>query len=124
LAEVQNNNVNTRAAQPAASAAGKEESQQGSDTALEIAVFLGTLALAYFSGWHAKDLIWSLWLSSLAVGFLSVRVSGGRRIIRPDATMVERAFSVIGALGAIMVFSVHFGLFHYVYASILDLLMP
>jgi len=101
-----------------------EDSQRGPDTVLDIGVLLGTLALAYFSGWRAKDLVWSLWLSSLAVGFLSVLISGGRRVIRPDATMVERAFSVIGALGAIMVFSVHFGLFHYVYASILDLLMP
>ena len=95
-----------------------------SDTAVEFVAFAGTLALAYFSGWLTKDLIWSLWLSSLAVGFLSVLVSGGRRIIRPDATMVERTFSIAGALGAIVLFSIHFGAFHYVYAAILDLLMP
>jgi hypothetical protein len=124
LAELPNNNVEANATKPVAAAPETKGSERGSDTALEIAVFVGTLALAYFSGWRAKDLIWSLWLSSLAIGFLSVLVSGGRRIIRPDATMVERAFSVIGALGAIMVFSVHFGMFHYVYASILDLLMP
>ncbi len=124
MAESQNNNVNSRAVQPAASAAGKEEPQRGSDTALEIAAFVGTLALAYFSGWRAKDLIWSLWLSSLAIGFLSVLVSGGRRVIRPDATIVERVFSSIGTVGALLFFSIHFGFFHYVYAAILDLPMP
>jgi hypothetical protein len=98
--------------------------QRVSDTTVEFVTFAGTLALAYFSGWLTKDLIWSLWLSSLAVGFLSVVVSGGRRVIRPDATIVERVFSVVGALGAIAVFSIHFGLFHYLYAAMLDLLMP
>jgi len=124
LAETKNNIVNTPTAKAAAPTAEKEELQRGSDTAIEIAVFFGTLTLAYFSGWLTKDLIWSLWLSSLMVGFLSVAVSSGRRIIRPDATMVERVFSFIGAIFAIGFFSIHFGLFHYVYAAILDLLMP
>lgn len=124
MAETEINNKNSLAAKPIPAPLEKEGSQPESNLFVEIFAFGGTLALAYFSGWRAKDLIWSLWLSSLVVGFLSVLVSGGRRIIRPDATMVERAFSIIGALGAILTFSVHFGLFHYVYASILDLLMP
>ena len=90
----------------------------------EIAVFAGTLAFAYWFSWSAKDLIWSLWLSSLCVGFLSVATSAVRRVVRPDATVVERIFSVVGGIGALLVFSIHFGPFHYVYASILDLLMP
>ena len=101
-----------------------EDGDRGTDTLVEVGVFVGTLILAFLSGWLAKDLIWSLWLSSLAVGFLSVVVSSGRRIIRTDATVVERIFSLIGAVFAIGFFSVHFGLFHYVYGAILDLLMP
>jgi len=109
---------------PPSALANTEDSPRRADTLVELAVFVSTLILAYFSGWMTKDLIWSLWLSSLALGFLSVVVSSGRRIIRPDATVVERVFSVIGAVGAILIFSIHFGLFHYVYAAILDLLMP
>ena len=105
MAETKNNIVNTPTAKAAAPTAEKEELQRGSDTAIEIAVFFGTLTLAYFSGWLTKDLIWSLWLSSLMVGFLSVAVSSGRRIIRPDATMVERVFSFIGAIFAIWIWA-------------------
>lgn len=102
----------------------KRYAEQNNDTAVEVVTFAGTLALAYFSGWHTKDLIWSLWLSSLSIGFLSVLVSGGRRVIRPDATIVERILSFAGTIGAIGLFTLHFGTVHYVYASILDLLMP
>lgn len=96
----------------------------GLDTVIEASTYVGTLALAYFSGWSTNDMIWSLWLSSLLIGFLIVVVSSVRRIFRPDATPLERAFSLVGGLGAIAFFSLHFGFVHYVYAAILDLLMP
>lgn len=51
-------------------------------------------------------------------------MNAARRVVRPDATVVERIFSVVGGIGALLFFSIHFGSFHYVYASILDLLMP
>ncbi|MBF8294426.1 MAG: hypothetical protein HW389_971 [Bacteroidetes bacterium] len=90
----------------------------------ETVAFIGTLALAYWFSWSTKDLIWSLWLSSLCIGFLSVAASAARRVVRRDAMVVERIFSLVGGIGALLFFSIHFGSFHYVYASILDLLMP
>ncbi len=98
--------------------------QTGSNTLSELAAFVGTLTLAYLSGWSTKDLIWSLWLSSLFLGYLAVAARGMRRVIRPGLNAVERTFSVAGMIGALLVFSIHFGPFHYVYATILDLLMP
>ena len=34
--------------------------------------FGGGLALAWFGGWQTKDLVWSLWLSSLLVGYAMI----------------------------------------------------
>ena len=124
VAEMQYKTTNDLAGQPVAVPPEIAGSQREPNTLTELTVFVGTLALAYFSGWRARDLIWSLWLSSLCVGFLSVVVSHGRRIIRPDATAVERIFSFLGSIVVIGIFSIHFGMFHYIYAAILDLLMP
>jgi hypothetical protein len=105
-------------------AVGQQNSPAGSNTLSEFAVFVGTLALAYWSGWSTKDLIWSLWLSSLALGYLAVAAAGARRVMRPGLNAVERTLSVAGMFGALLAFSIHFGPFHYLYAAILDLLMP
>lgn len=94
------------------------------DTLSEIGVFVGTLAIAYWSGWTTRDLIWSLWLSSLFAGYLAVVVSGGVRIFRRGLNAVERSFAVLGLIGVLIGFTIHFGSFHYLYASMLDLLMP
>ncbi|MFH0992607.1 MAG: DUF6498-containing protein [bacterium] len=94
------------------------------DVVPEITAFGGTLALAFFSGWSTRDLIWSLWLSSLTVGFLSAAVKPVCRVFQSDLTALERVFSIIGVLGAMLMFSIHFGSFHYLYAAMLDLLMP
>ncbi|MDQ5978608.1 MAG: hypothetical protein QG602_1582, partial [Verrucomicrobiota bacterium] len=34
--------------------------------------FVGGLALAWYAGWQTADLVWSLWLSSLAVGYAMI----------------------------------------------------
>jgi hypothetical protein len=101
-----------------------ENPSAGSNTLSEVAVFVGTLALAYWSGWTTKDMIWSLWLSSLCFGYLSVASTGVRRTVRPGLNAVERSFSFAGMIGSLFALSIHFGPFHYIYAAILDLLMP
>jgi len=69
-------------------------------------------------------MIWSLWLSSLCLGYLAVTTSGMRRAMRPGLSTLERTLSIAGMVGSLLVFSIHFAPFHYIYASILDLLMP
>lgn len=95
-----------------------------SNDLFEAATFVGTLALAFGLGWRTSDLIWGLWISSLSIGFFVVLAGGVQRILRTDATVLERMFSTIGAIGSLVLFSVHFGLAHFLYAAILDLLMP
>jgi hypothetical protein len=90
----------------------------------EVVVYLGTLLLAYLSGWTTKDLIWSLWLSSLVFGYLAVAAKSIRKVRQPGQTTLDVLLSTVGLIGALLAFTIHFGPFHYVYASILDLLMP
>lgn len=39
---------------------------------LEIGSFAVTMILAIFYGWTAKDLLWSLWISSLTIGYSTI----------------------------------------------------
>ena len=34
--------------------------------------FVAVLAVAWWAGWNAGDLVWSLWLSSLVVGYSTI----------------------------------------------------
>jgi len=40
-----------------------------SEIAIDIVVFAGTVAFAAYQNWTAKDIIWSLWISSLVLGY-------------------------------------------------------
>ncbi|MDI6845639.1 MAG: hypothetical protein QME28_05820 [Candidatus Saccharicenans sp.] len=44
---------------------------------LDLALFMGTVYLARQERWLASDLVWSLWISSLAVGYSYILVSIG-----------------------------------------------
>ncbi|MBI3586495.1 MAG: hypothetical protein HY088_05145 [Ignavibacteriales bacterium] len=90
----------------------------------DIGAFLGSLALAYFSGWSTKDLVWSLWLSSLVSGFLYFLIGYASPVLEQGQTIMERVMKVIGGVLGLAYFCVHFGAFHYVHGSILDLFMP
>jgi hypothetical protein len=93
------------------------------DASLALFSFGLTVALATYEGWVAADLVWSLWLSSLAFGLvLFLGVTGAalvghvrrRRVLRPIATSVFMlAFFVL-----------HYGAFHYGHAQFLVDLFP
>lgn len=40
-----------------------------SEIAIDIVVFAGTVAVAAYQNWTAKDIIWSLWITSLVLGY-------------------------------------------------------
>lgn len=90
----------------------------------DVGAFLGSLALAYFSGWSTRDLVWSLWLSSLVAGFLYFLIGFISPIAQKNKTILERILAFIGGLYTLAFFSAHFGAFHYIHGSILDLFMP
>ena len=108
--------------------------------ALAFAVGLGA---AWWAGWTTADLVWSLWLSSLVVGYATIVWS----IVRPGAELVlaarRRGGSVaralastpaaaaivglillLGALALLAFFTVHFGMFHFVHSQFLASFFP
>ena len=98
-----------------------------------LAFVLG-LAVARWAGWNTGDLIWSLWLSSLVVGYSTIVWIIGQPAFS-IATVVWRSRTdpassprtVVLLLAGILVvaafilafFTVHFGGFHYVHSQLL-----
>lgn len=110
--------------------------------------FAAGLGVAWWGAWTAADLVWSLWLSSLVVGYSMIVW----KIIRPgvviargawrDRLLVRQAMAEHGGasaaaagvtLGSIMLigglvmlafFTVHFGGFHYVHSQFLAMFFP
>ena len=92
------------------------------------------LALAWYTGWQTTDLIWSLWLSSLLIGFLTILLTivGGLGLIsRLDGSSSEMprkgtllGVGVFGSLFLLVFFSLHFCGFHAGHASFLSSFFP
>jgi hypothetical protein len=91
------------------------------------------IAFAWYKGWQTTDLVWSLWLSSLLIGFLTITMTilGGASLAwRVDqssagATSATSRPAVLG-IGLFMsaflliFFSFHFCGFHAGHASFLS----
>jgi hypothetical protein len=108
----------------------------------DLCAFAGGLGLARWEQWQARDLIWSLWLSSLVVGYCSILWMIGRmaapawrelRAARAQAastgTAVDRSPGAsVGVLvvSAFMVpfFTFHFGMFHVIHSAFLNAFFP
>ena len=97
------------------------------------------LAVAWWGRWSAGDLIWSLWLSSLVVGYSTIVWM----IVQPASEFVELAWRqramfrgnpralaafvlilLIGVAFFLGFFTIHFGGFHYVHSQILISFFP
>jgi len=72
----------------------------------------GALLLAWWFGWKARDLAWSLWLSSLFLGYLTIVVS------------LFRDGGIPSSLAKLLFFTLHFGLFHFIHSAFLSFLLP
>lgn len=86
-------------------------------------------------GWNTTDLVWSLWLSSLVLGYLSILSAIGRGVYIGCAVVFSDGFPaqyraktiLIGSFLALFVlgfFSVHFCGFHAVHAGFLSSFFP
>jgi hypothetical protein len=91
------------------------------------------LGLAWWEGWHTTDLVWSLWLSSLCVGYAIIVVTIFRPVFQIMAASTQgpaagaAAVDVLvlgGGLFTLAFFTVHFGLFHLVHSMILNAFFP
>src|SRR4051812_16327886 len=99
--------------------------------ALAFAVGLG---LAWWLRWSTTDLVWSLWLSSLVVGYSlivwqitepirdligGIAHDGGASGLGAGSKIGAIALFAVGTLFGLAFFTVHFGGFHYVHSTFL-----
>jgi hypothetical protein len=95
----------------------------------------GCLAMAWWFGWQVRDLVWSLWLSSLLVGYAMIvwKIFGPVLAIwrRASADSISAGTQaagiglyVVGGLFLLAFFTVHFGMFHFVHSVFLNLFFP
>ncbi len=99
--------------------------------------FGGGLAIAWFAQWETTDLVWSLWLSSLVVGYSTIVwvatrslrefALGAMRDKTPGQTgskLVAGGILLLGALFLLAFFTVHFGGFHLGHSIFLNSFFP
>jgi hypothetical protein len=97
--------------------------------------FAGGLGMAWWFSWRVRDLVWSLWLSSLVVGYAMIVwtifrpvLAGERAAATSDARPLARAAMggawLVGGLFLLAFFTVHFGMFHLVHSVFLNLFFP
>ena len=103
----------------------------------DVLAFVGTLVLAWRGHWAATDLVWSLWLSSLVVGYALIVWTIARPIVAvvrgwqrdpsgvsPAAAAAMVLIMTAGGLLVLAFFTVHFGMFHYVHSQFLASFFP
>ncbi len=91
---------------------------------LELFLFGATVLMAWRFGWQARDLVWSLWLSSLVVGYAIIVTQLYKRFTRRVAGG-RHPFAALGSsLLTLAFFSLHFGIFHYVQGMFLNSFSP
>ncbi|MSU24716.1 MAG: hypothetical protein EXS32_12955 [Opitutus sp.] len=90
-----------------------------------VAFALG-LVVAGWLGWNTTDLVWSLWLASLTVGFAMIiwgAFSPAMLCFREGRTGAG-VLAIVSGLAMVAFFAVHFGVFHWAQAAILNTILP
>ncbi len=91
---------------------------------------VAALGMAWLLRWQVRDLVWSLWLSSLLVGYAMIvwRIFGPVIVARQEMIAASRGSEMalywIGGLFLLAFFTFHFGMFHFVHSVFLNLFFP
>ncbi len=96
--------------------------------------------MAWYFQWETRDLVWSLWLSSLVIGyamivwgifgpgvFIATKAWGDRGMIRTELKgplALGGGIMLLGGLLLLAFFTVHFGGFHFVHSVFLNSFFP
>ncbi|MFZ9682860.1 MAG: DUF6498-containing protein [Cephaloticoccus sp.] len=99
--------------------------------------FVAGLGVAWWAQWQTRDLLWSLWLSSLVVGYATLiwvvsrplREFAGNAFAPKEAGPTGAKLAVGGVIGAgvastLVFFTFHFGMFHFVHSVFLSHFFP
>ena len=97
----------------------------------ESLVFLVGLGVALSQDWSTVDMVWTFWLASFLIGYLTIAATVGDEVIRPRAarpgsTKELRSWPVrlIFGLGELLFMTLHFGIFHLAYGAFLFQFLP
>ncbi len=102
--------------------------------------FLVIFILARVENWTAANMVWSLWITSLTIGycylFAGIISNALRSQMIDESSLINRLFQdsipswikfgfiFIGMLFQLIFFTLHFGLFHFVFSIFLNDLFP
>lgn len=93
----------------------------------DFVIFFATIILAAQQNWQTTDIVWSLWISSLLLGYLYILLAMAGYVNQaetPIRGLWGDFFILIGGLFVLAFFTFHFGFFHLVHATILDDFFP
>lgn len=90
----------------------------------DLSGFVLGLLLAWSFTWSTRDLIWSLWLSSLVIGSISLLVGIVGMVSRSWTSAGSAVGGVILGIFLICFFTVHFGVFHLGHSVFLQVFFP
>ena len=93
-----------------------------SDYVLDLLAFAGTVTLALLLRWQARDVIWSLWISSLSFGYALMFTVYFTGIAR--ASGLAKLGMAIAGLFQLVFILFHFGMFHLVHGMFLNTFFP
>jgi hypothetical protein len=93
---------------------------------LDVVAFVFGCGVAWWRGWRTPDLIWSLWLSSLVVGYVSIVWMIIRdRWSSPGGTPGSFSEMPVAPIWFLLgFFTLHFGIFHFVHSVFLNVFFP
>jgi len=102
--------------------------------------FFIILILATLQEWRINELVWSLWISSLSLGYTFLISSIVAKAIHQGISLTDDEFpenktktiqplfgwiiAIVGGIFTIVFFTVHFGMFHFVHGIFLNLFFP
>lgn len=102
--------------------------------------FLIILLLSKIQSWRVNELVWSLWISSLSLGYtflISAIVSSTIHTVlnsdeseNPDSNEFKSrnalrwVFTIFGGIFMVLFFTVHFGMFHFIHGIFLNMYFP
>lgn len=103
----------------------------------DVLAFAGGLGVAWWAKWQTRDLVWSLWLSSLVVGYATlvwlltaplreflVNAFAPKEIGHTGAKLAVGGILGVGVASTLVFFTFHFGMFHFVHSVFLNHFFP
>lgn len=89
---------------------------------IDLLMFVAGVCATWYFGWSTKDLLWGMWICSLVSGCVFYIAGGVKKMVGQQSGSL--IFGIIGLVFGLLFFGLHFGMFHYVQGSILDLFLP